>query len=108
MESKWTDIAHKTLINGQSVIVQPRGHSMTGLISDRSQVTLEPYGQDAPGVGDIVLTRVPGRRFRHLVLHRILAQKSGRYLIGNSRGMPDGWVTAQEIFGRATHVDPAA
>lgn len=93
-------------MNGRSITVKPRGHSMAGLITDGAVVTLEPYGDSEPLVGEIVFARVRGRRYSHLVLHLILAQEPGRYLIGNSQGRPDGWVARQEIFGRAIKREP--
>ena len=78
---------------------------MLGRISDGDLVTLEPYQGTIPGIGDMVLARVSGRRFEHLVLHQILAQEADRFLVGNNHGRADGWVMADDIYGRVTKVE---
>ena len=52
-------------------------------------------------VGDIVLVRVHG----HEYLHLIKAIQGQRFLIGNNRGGVNGWVGGGSIFGAATKVE---
>jgi hypothetical protein len=78
---------------------------MRGRIGDGDLVTLEPCRAEDLAAGDIVFVRVRGH---HLVLHQILACEPGRFLIGNSAGRADGWVSALEIFGRVARVEPGA
>jgi len=60
-------------------------------------VTLEP--RDTYGVGDIVLARVKG----NIYLHLIKAVQGGRYQIGNNRGGINGWT--RTIYGKAVKVE---
>ena len=52
-------------------------------------------------VGDIVLCKVNGREYLHLVK----AVQGPRFQIGNNRGRINGWVTASAIFGRCVRVE---
>ena len=81
-------------------MVRPRGHSMTGKVNDGDSVTVEPLGERELRHGDVVLCKVRGREYLHLVK----ATQSGRYLIGNNRGGLNGWVGRSAIFGVATRV----
>lgn len=65
---------------------------MKGKVNDRALVTLEPRDPATLDVGDIVLVRVPGRDYLHL----IKAIDQGRFLIGNIRG---------GIYGKATAIE---
>lgn len=78
---------------------------MSGLIADGDMVTLEPYQGTVPTVGEIVLARIEGRRFAHLVLHQILERASGRVLVGNNHGRTDGWISAAEVYGKVIRVE---
>jgi len=92
----WADFAKKALRAGQRTQVRPRGHSMTGLVEDGELVELEPTLGSELQVGDVVLVRVKGRDYLHL----IKAINGGRCLIGNNRGGINGWVGASSIYGR--------
>ena len=85
---------------GETVQFRPRGHSMTGKVNDGDTVTVEPLGEREPRVGDIVLCKVRGREYLHLVK----AVRDRRYLIGNTRGGVNGWVGRSAIVGVATRV----
>ncbi len=97
----WAAFAKETLRKGQSVQVKPRGHSMKGKVDDGALVTLEPCNPEDLAVGDIVLVRVHG----HGYLHLIKAVSQGRFLIGNNRGGINGWVGANSIYGIMTKVE---
>ena len=97
----WADFAKEALRRGETVTVKPRGHSMKGRVNDGDLVTLEPFPPEDLGVGDIVLVRVHGTDYLHL----IKAIDAGRFLIGNNRGGTNGWVGANALFGRAVNVD---
>jgi hypothetical protein len=64
-------------------------------------VTLEPCNSEDLVVGDIVLVRVHGNDYLHL----IKAINQGRFLIGNNRGGTNGWVGANSIYGIATKIE---
>jgi SOS-response transcriptional repressor LexA len=97
----WASHAIEQLQRGQAVLVTPRGHSMAGKVEDGDHVTVEPFAEREPQVGDIVLVRCRGREYLHLVK----AVQDQRYLIGNNRGGINGWVGRRAVFGRATRIE---
>jgi hypothetical protein len=97
----WAHHAKEALRRGETVRVRPRGHSMRGKVNDGALVTLVPCDPDTLAVGDIVLVRVHGADYLHLVK----AVDRGRFLIGNNRGGVNGWVGRQAIYGRATEIE---
>jgi len=86
---------------GESVSFRPRGHSMSGKIESGQLCTVEPVDPDSIRVGDIVLCKVNGREYLHLVK----AIQGARFQIGNNRGRVNGWVTASAIFGRCVRIE---
>jgi hypothetical protein len=97
----WAKFAIEALREGRTVQIRPRGHSMKGKVNDRALVTVEPCDPASLSVGDIVLVRVSGRDYLHL----IKAIDRGRFLIGNNRGGINGWVGAHGIYGKATKIE---
>ncbi len=98
----WASFAIEKLQQGQTAQVRPRGHSMTGKVNDGELVTLRPCKAEELSVGDIVLVKVKG----HVYLHLIKAMNKGRFLIGNNRGGTNGWVGANSIYGVAIQIEP--
>ena len=98
----WASQAIARLQAGETATLRPRGHSMAGRVNDRDVVTVAPYTATEPRVGDIVLVKVKGREYLHLVK----AQQGERYLIGNNRGGINGWVNRAAIYGQAVRVEP--
>jgi len=76
---------------------------MRGLIESGDLVTVEPL-EDEPNVGDIVLCRVRGSEYLHLVKAVKMGEGKRRYLIGNNRGGTNGWIGRNAIFGVCTEV----
>ena len=97
----WAKFAIEALKEGKTIQIRPRGHSMTGKVNDRDLVTLEPCETDNLEIGDIVLVRVKGNDYLHLVK----AKNQDRFLIGNNRGGINGWVGHNCIYGIATKVE---
>ena len=62
--------------------------------------TVAPVDPAAIAVGDIVLCKVKGAEYLHLVK----AIQGERFQIGNNRGFINGWVGPNAIFGRLLHV----
>jgi hypothetical protein len=89
------------LQKGETVSFRPRGHSMSGKIESGQLCTVAPVDPAAVKVGDIVLCKVRGREYLHLVK----AIQGSRFQIGNNRGHINGWVTAGSIFGRCIRVE---
>src|SRR3954447_18764143 len=97
----WADFAKEALRRRETVQVKPRGHSMKGKVNDGDIVTLEPVNPEKLAVGDIVLVRVHGNDYLHL----IKAIDGGRFQIGNNRGGINGWVGANGLFGKAIKIE---
>ncbi len=74
---------------------------MKGKVNDGDLVTLDPCDPARLSVGDVVLVRVRGRDYLHL----IKAINGGRFLIGNNRGGTNGWVGHNCIYGVATKIE---
>lgn len=90
------------LREGQTVSFRPRGNSMSPKIESGQLCTVEPVSPDALQPGDIVLCKVAGSEYLHLVK----AIQGGRFQIGNNRGRINGWVGANGIYGRLVRVEP--
>lgn len=84
---------------GETVSFRPRGNSMTGKIESSQLCTVEPASLR---VGDVVLCKVNGNEYLHLVK----AIQGPRFQIGNNRGRINGWISANAIFGRCIRVEP--
>ncbi len=97
----WARHAKEALHRGETVQVRPRGHSMKGKVDSGDLVTLEPCDASTLTVGDIILVRVRGTDYLHLVK----SIDGGRFQIGNNRGGINGWVREAAIYGIATKVD---
>lgn len=94
----WADRHVAELSCGRPVSFRPTGNSMSGKIESGQLVVVVPIDRP-PEVGDIVLCRVSGRQYLHLV--RAVAQ-DGRCQIGNNRGHINGWT--KTIYGRVANV----
>lgn len=57
--------------------------------------TVAPVDAEELDVGDIVLCKVNGCEYLHL----IKAIQGARFQIGNNQGRINGWVSANSIFG---------
>jgi|SRR5215207_1994158 len=97
----WAKFAIEKLKKGETVRIRPRGHSMKGKVNDGDLVTVAPCNPEELSVGDIVLVRVKG----HDYLHLIKALDQGRFLIGNNRGRINGWVGHNCVYGIATKIE---
>lgn len=98
----WALHAKEALRRGERVMVRPRGHSMKGKVNDGDLVTLAPVDPATLRQGDVVLVRVHGTDYLHLVT----AVDGERFQIGNNRGGINGWVRAGAIYGIAVAVEP--
>jgi phage repressor protein C with HTH and peptisase S24 domain len=96
----WAAYHIEALQRGETVSFRPRGNSMTGKIEPGQLVTVEPLTA-APRVGDVVLCRVKGNDYLHLVK----AIDGERYQIGNNHGRINGWVGRSAIFGKCVKVE---
>lgn len=90
------------LRRGETVSFRPRGNSMKGKIDSGQLCTVTPVAPEELHVGDIVLCKVNGREYLHL----IKAVQGQRFQIGNNRGRINGWITANGIFGKCIRIEP--
>ncbi len=98
----WADGHITRLASGETVQFRPRGNSMVGKIASGQLCTVEPIGDHVLEVGDIVLCRVSGSQYLHLVK----SIQGERFQIGNNRGGINGWITRRQIFGRLIGLAP--
>ena len=96
----WASSYIARLQKGETVQFRPRGNSMQGKIESGQPCTVEPVDPQTLRAGDIVLCKVNGRQYLHLVK----AVQGGRFQIGNNRGRINGWVSADGIYGRCTRI----
>ncbi len=97
----WASVYIEKLRSGEAVSFRPRGNSMAGKVESGQLCTVEPFDPASLSVGDIVLCKVNGREYLHLVK----AVQGQRFQIGNNRGRVNGWVSAGAIFGRCVKVE---
>jgi hypothetical protein len=89
------------LQQGETVQFRPRGNSMTGKVDSGQLCTVEPVDPATLHVGDVVLCKVNGRQYLHL----IKAIQAKRFQIGNNRGHVNGWVSGNSIYGKCVRVE---
>jgi hypothetical protein len=88
---------------GATVDFRPTGSSMAPLIRSRQLVTVAPVDPAEVVVGDIVLARVAGAVYLHLV--SAVDPVKGRVQISNNRGRVNGWTGYARVYGICTAVD---
>jgi hypothetical protein len=97
----WATLYIAQLQQGRTVQFRPRGPSMAGRVESGQLVTVAPLGARPPGKDEVVLCKVGGHQYLHLVK----AVNGNRFLIGNNRGGLNGWVTAGQIYGRCIRIE---
>src|SRR5215831_10135347 len=91
---------------GSTVDFRPVGPSMVPLIRSRQLVTVAPVDPTLVEVGDIVLAKVAGTVYLHLV--SAVDRDRGRVQISNNRGRINGWTSHAKVYGICTAVDGGA
>lgn len=97
----WASAYIVSLQAGEKVQFRPKGNSMTGKIESGQLCTVEPVDPTTLKVGDIVLCKVNGKQYLHLVK----AIQGKRVQIGNNRGRINGWIGENSIFGKCTKIE---
>jgi hypothetical protein len=97
----WASHYIEKLKAGEPVAFRPRGNSMRGRIDSGQLCTVVPIDPTGLEVGDIVLCKVKGNEYLHIVK----AIQGARYQIGNNRGFINGWIGANSIFGKCTSIE---
>jgi hypothetical protein len=99
----WADDHVAALVAGKTVSFRPTGNSMQGKIDSGQLCTIAPIATTTElGVGDVVLCRVRGQTYLHL----IKAIQGDRFQIGNNHGHVNGWTPRSRIFGRLIAIAP--
>jgi hypothetical protein len=98
----WASKYVTALVRGETVAFRPTGGSMRGRIDSGDLCTVEPVAPATLQVGDIVLCKVHGAEYLHL----IKAIEGPLFQIGNNLGRVNGWVEASSIYGRCVRVEP--
>ena len=96
----WASKYIEQLQRGEPVQFRPRGNSMAGRVESGQLVTVVPLSEIVPKAGDIVLCKVNGAQYLHLVK----AVSGERFQIGNNRGRINGWTSRRNIFGICTSI----
>ncbi|MFB6720448.1 hypothetical protein ACFCV3_09825 [Kribbella sp. NPDC056345] len=91
---------------GATVAFRPSGSSMVPLIRSRQEVVVAPVDPTELAVGDIVLARVAGTVYLHLV--SAVDPSRDRVQISNNRGRVNGWTSHDRVFGICLSVDGVA
>jgi hypothetical protein len=98
----WASKYIESLQRKEVVKFRPRGNSMSGKIDSGQLVTVVPFGDQELFVGDVVLCKVNGVQYLHLVK----AMSGQRVQIGNNKGRINGWTTRRNIFGIVREIAP--
>ncbi len=98
--ANWAANHIQALQRGETVKFRPTGGSMKGKIESGQLCEVAPT-TDNLGEGDIVLVKVKGRVYLHLIT---AISKSGTFLISNNKGYNNGWVERTAIFGKLVSI----
>jgi len=99
----WAKQYIEALSENKSISFRPHGNSMSGKIESGNLCTLNPVDDTGLNIGDIVLCRVNGSEYLHLI--KAKNEKQERYQIGNNKGKINGWVKKSAIFGKCVKVE---
>jgi hypothetical protein len=97
----WATVYIDKLRKGETVQFRPRGNSMSGKIESGQLCTVVPTSPESLEVGDIVLCKVNGFQYLHLVK----AKQGKRLQVGNNRGRINGWIGHNAVYGKCVRVE---
>lgn len=97
----WATNYIEKLKENETVSFRPRGGSMKGKVESGQLCTVEPAKEGNLKKGDVVLCKVNGNEYLHL----IKAVQGKRYQIGNNIGRINGWITFRTIYGKLIKVE---
>ena len=91
------------LEQGTSIRFQALGRSMHPFIQSNDVITLSPYGNNLPCMGDIVAYQNPCSD--SLMVHRVVGMRADKYYIaGDNNHKSIDIVPLENIFGRVTQI----
>ncbi len=79
----------------------PAGNSMRGKINPGDRIRAVPVGDTTLEPGMIVLCKVRGSQYLHLVRK----VNGDRVLIGNNHGFDNGWTPKTKVYGICTNIE---
>ena len=98
----WASSYIAALSEGKTISFRPHGNSMTPRIRSGQLVTVEPVSDlSSVSIGDVVLCRVNGSQFLHLVT----ARDGDRVRISNNHGHHNGWCGPKAVFGKLLKIE---
>lgn len=81
------------------------GNSMTPILKSRQAVIAEPITEETVlEKKDIVLCKVRGHYYLHLVWTTRTEGEKEMYLIGNNNGHANGWIPRTQVFGKVVEI----
>ena len=81
------------------------GNSMTPILKSRQAVIAEPITEETVlEKKDIVLCKVRGHYYLHLVWATRTEGEKEMYLIGNNHGHANGWIPRTQVFGKVVEI----
>lgn len=99
----WANKYIEQLSKGEVVQFRPRGNSMKGKIESGELITVEPIKDHSKlEVGDIVLCKVSGNQYVHLIS---AIDQDGRFQISNNKNHINGWISSKSIYGICTKIE---
>lgn len=101
IEMGWATPHIKLLREGEIVTFRPHGNSMAPRVRSGQRCTVEPVDPTTIKKGEVVLCKVRGAEYLHLVS----AVQDGRFQISNNHGHVNGWIGANGIYGRLVKVE---
>jgi translation initiation factor IF-1 len=91
----WASGYIEKLKKGETVSFRPRGNSMSPRIKSGQLCTVRPVNSSELQEGNIILCKIRGTEYLHLVR----ARQGDRFQIMNNHGKINGWIGASSIFG---------
>lgn len=101
----WAHHYIEQLKMGETVSFRPRGESMRGKIRSGQLCTICPVSPIDIKAGDVVLCRVNGNSYLHLVKSIRGNGVDRQFMIGNNKGGTNGWTGANHVYGILSKVE---
>lgn len=102
----WASKHIAALAKEETVTFRPRGNSMAGKIESGQLCTVEPYETDNDiEEGHIVLCKVKGNEYLHLVSAVKRDHGGLLFQISNNKKHVNGWIRPKYIYGRCTRIE---
>lgn len=95
----WASYAIEKLSKGEDAKLTPHGNSMAGRVNNGDTVTVSPCSPQDLKIGDVVLVKVKGTVYLHLI--KAIGPRG--FLIGNNKGGINGW--SKTIYGVMTKLE---